>query len=237
MAEDPIKLFSTRAERYPQSDAGDSIRAGLEKTINQVPVFGPVTTLMMSRFWVPSATRRLEEWLKEFSDDFDRHCAECNVENLVKDEIFISASIQVARIAVGAHQQEKRRYLRNALLNVALGKGPDEVRQQIFLNAIEAFLPAHVKTLDVIWRGAGRVQWDQYSVPIPQRNYGAAIEIFAPELKGQTSLTEAVLADLRNRGFSTLGRADFPFPQGGLITNLGVEFLNFVLSPDDLPNR
>jgi hypothetical protein len=60
---------------------------------------------------------------------------------MVKDEIFISASIQIARVVVGTHQEEKRKYLRNALLNVALGKAPDELKQQIFLNAIEGFAP------------------------------------------------------------------------------------------------
>ena len=106
MTEGPIRLFATRAERFPQSD------------------------------------------------DFDRHCDDCRVENLIQNEAFISASIQVARIVVGTHQEEKRKYLRNALLNIALNKGPDEIRQQVFMNAIEAFSPAHVKAVDLIWRGS-----------------------------------------------------------------------------------
>jgi len=235
MAEESIKLFSTRAERYPQPDASDAVYSALEKTIDQVPVFGPATTLMMSRFWVPSASRRLEEWLKEFARDFDEHCSHCNIESLVNDEAFVSASIQVARIVVGTHQQEKWEYLRNALLSVAGGKGPDEVRQQIFLNSIEAFSPAHVKALDVIWRGGGRkIPWDENAIPIPQRNYGAAIGLIAPELKGQPSLLSAVLGDLRTRGFSTIAGPDLSFPQGGVITNLGIEFLNFVLRPPEI---
>jgi hypothetical protein len=91
------------------------LREAIEKGIEQVPVFGPITTFVTSRFWAPSASRRLEEWLKEFAEDFDRHCEDCSVENLVKDEAFISACIQVARIVTGTHQTEKRLYLRNAL--------------------------------------------------------------------------------------------------------------------------
>jgi hypothetical protein len=137
---------------------------------------------------------------------------------------------------MSTHQREKREYLRNALLNIATGKTSDEIKQQIFLNAVEAFSPAHVKALDLVWRGAGKQKlWEGSTVPIPRRTYGAAIDISAPELKEQVNLIGAILADLRNGGFSTLGGPDLSFPQGGLITNLGVEFLNFVLSPEDLP--
>ena len=138
MGETPMRLFATRAERLPQPDEGDMFRAAIERGIEQVPVVGPITTFIMSRFWAPSASRRLEEWLKELADDFDHYCERCTVENLVKDEVFISASIQIARIVVAAHQEEKRSYLRNALLNIAIGKRPEETKQQAFLNAVAA---------------------------------------------------------------------------------------------------
>lgn len=60
------------------------------------------------------------------------------IENLVRNEGFISAPIQMARIVTATHQEEKRTYLRNALLNIALRKSPDEVKQQVFLSAIDA---------------------------------------------------------------------------------------------------
>jgi hypothetical protein len=232
MAEDPIKLFANRAERLPQSDDSQTLREAIEKGIEQIPVAGPITTFVASRFWAPAGSRRLEEWLRDFADDFDRHCEGCKVENLIKDEVFISASIQVARIVVGTHQADKRLYLRNALLNIAMGKTADEVKQQIFLNAIEAFAPAHVQALNVI-RGV-KVPWDQNPGANSGRNYGAAIQIMVPELKGQDGLIRAVLVELRNRGFSDLSGPDTPFPAGAphTISNLGIEFLDFVLLPE-----
>lgn len=232
MPENPIKLFASRAERLPQSDENQTLREAIEKGIEQVPVAGPITNFIMSRFWAPSASVRLEEWLKEFADDFDRHCEECNAENLFKNEAFISASIQVARVVASTHQEEKRLYLRNALLNIAMGKTSDEFKQQTFLNAIDALSPAHVRVLHLLWSGAnGRIAWDQTNVPLRQRTYAAAMQIVAPELKGDPGLCETVLTDLRNRGFSKLGNGDLPFPQGPQTTNLGIEFLGFVLSP------
>jgi len=187
----------------------------------------------------PAVTRRRDEWFKELADALDqleKKIEGFKVAKLADNEAFVSATIQATRIAIGTHQREKCEYLRNALLNIAKGITSDEIKQQIFLNAIEAFTPAHIKALNVIWRGGGlKISWDENSIPIMQRNYGAAIEILAPEVKGQTSLIGAVLGDLRNRGLSNLGGPDLAFPQGGIITNLGVEFLNFVLSPEDLP--
>jgi hypothetical protein len=70
-------------------------------------------------------------------------------EDIEKHETFISASIKAAQIGLNTHEQEKREYLRNALLNVLLGTTADETKQQIFFNAIDAFAAAHVKALQV----------------------------------------------------------------------------------------
>ena len=59
MAEDPIKIFATHAERLPRVDDAQTFREAIEKVILQVPVAGPITTFVASRFWAPSASRRL----------------------------------------------------------------------------------------------------------------------------------------------------------------------------------
>jgi hypothetical protein len=237
MAEDPIKLFATRAERYPEPTEADTAQAITKAGIAAIPVIGGPINQVLSLVLTPAVGRRRDEWLKELADALDqmeKKFAGFRIEKLANNEAFVSATIQATLIAIGTHQREKREYLRNALLNIAKGITPDEIKQQVFLNAIEAFTPTHIKALNVIWRG-GNIGWDKNSIPMTQRTYGAAIEILAPEVKGQTSLIGAVLADLRNRGFSNLGGPDLAFPQGGIITNLGIEFLNFVQSPEDLP--
>ena len=239
MAEDPIKLFATRAERYPEPTEADTAQAIARAGIAAIPLVGGSINQVLALVLAPAVARRRDEWLKELADALDqmeKKVEGFKVENLADNEAFVSATIQATLIAIGTHQREKREYLRNALLNIAKGITSDEIKQQFFLNAIEAFTPAHIKALNVIWKGGGlKIGWDENSIPIMQRTYGAAIGILAPEVKGQTSLIGAVLADLRNRGFSNLGGADLAFPQGGTITNLGIEFLNFVLSPEDLP--
>lgn len=239
MSEKPIKLFATRSERYPESDSADTVQALAKAGIAAIPIVGGPLNQILSLVLSPAVARRRDEWFKELTDALDemeKKIEGFKVENLADNEAFVSAMIQATVIATRTHQREKRKYLRNALVNIAKGMTSDEIKQQVFLNAIEAFTAAHIKALNVLWRGGGlRISWDENSVPIMRRTYGAAIEISVPELKGQMILIEAVLADLRNRGFSNLGGPDIGFPQGGLISNLGIEFLNFVLSPEDLP--
>lgn len=238
MTEGPIKLFATRAERYPHPNDIDTTRTVLEKTAEFVPIFGPATVQVIGQFLVPGVERRREEWFRELADDFDRLKETVDgfsVENLAQNEALVSAMIQATRIAIGTHQEKKREHLRSALLNIALGTMPDEVKQQIFLNAIEAFAPAHVQALVLIRGAAQNIPWEKNAIPLHQRTYGSALGVIVPELKGQVSLIGAIFVDLRNRGFSSLSGPDLVFPQGGLITNLGAEFLNFVLRPEGFP--
>lgn len=152
-------------------------------------------------------------------------------EDLQKHEAFISASIRAAQISFNTHEQEKREYLRTALLNVLLGTTADETKQQIFFNAIDAFAAAHIKALQVL---AGRtpVPWPNTTITHTNRTFISAIEATMPKMKHQGPLIDAILNDLNNRGFATVSKSHLPYqPGGSSVTNLGLEFLRFVLDP------
>ncbi len=242
MSEEPIKLFSSMSERYPQPSDADAVHAAARGLISLIPLVGSPIDELLSLVLAPSVSRRRDDWLKELADvveETKRRMDGFKIEDLAQNEAFVSATIQATRIAAGTHKEEKRKILRNALLNIALGTGPDEDTQQIFLNIVDAFTASHVRVLDVLWRGpgliAGKTLWDQNRVPINVRNYGTAIELLVPELKGQGTLAEYILTDLRSRGFTQLNSLTMNFPQGGTITNMGVQFMLFVLHPDERP--
>ena len=156
MSNEPIKLFSTRAERYPKPDGSDHARAVFEKIAEQVHILGPVTVGVISEFLVPEIESRREEWLKELAAAVDKLESRREfppIEVLSKDKAFVSFIIKTSRIAIGTHQKEKWAMLRNALLNIATCKAPNELQEEIFLNAIEDFSVAHIKVLDVVRNG------------------------------------------------------------------------------------
>jgi len=241
MPEDPIKLFSTISGRYPQPGEADVVHAAARGLIALIPGMGGPIDELLSLVLAPSVSRRRDDWFKELADvieEIKKKVDGFKIEELARNEAFVSATIQATRIAAGTHKEEKRKILRNALLNIALGTGPDEDTQQIFLNIVDSFTVSHVRVLDVLWRGAGRMTgtlWDQNRIPMNARNYGTAIELLVPELKGQGTLAEYILTDLRNRGFTQLAALTNNFPQGGTITNMGIQFMRFVLHPDERP--
>lgn len=241
MAEEPIKLFSKMSERYPEPSDADVVHAGARALISLVPILGAPIEEVLSLVLAPSVSRRRDEWLKELADMFEELRSRVDgfrVEDLGKNEAFVTAVIQTTRIAASTHQEEKRKILRDALLNIALGTGPDEDTQQIFFGIVESFTVSHILVLDVLWRGAGRMTgalWDQNRVPMNARTYAAAIDVLVPELKGRVDLVKYILSDLRSRGLTELNSLSGSFPTGGTITGMGAQFLRFVLHPDERP--
>jgi len=233
MAEKPIKIFDTLEGRYPEAEDPDVVRGAVKVALSAIPVLGSPINELFSMVVTPSLERRRDDWFKEVAGVVDRLQENgFKVEELVGNELFVSAVIQTARIAIGTHREEKRTMLRNALLNVALGKGPQEDLQEVFLAAVDALSPLHMKVLRFLRTGLAELTkvgiWDPLR-PHSLGNYGAAIGELYPEMKGQDNVLLYIMTDLKNRGFSIVSRPADAFPQSPGVTNMGIEFLHFVL--------
>jgi hypothetical protein len=150
MAEEPTKLFASRAERYPQSTAADAAQGTARAALAAIPLVGGSITEVLSMVLAPAVERRKDQWLRELADGLDEVEAKVDgfkIENLQHDEAFVSAVIQASRSAISTHKQEKREALRNALLNIALGRGPGQDEEQIFLRYIDELTPWHIRIL------------------------------------------------------------------------------------------
>ncbi|HYK36171.1 hypothetical protein [Alloacidobacterium sp.] len=239
MAEDTTKLFATRSERYPQPSDTDKARDALEKIVQQIPVLGPATVHVIAQFLVPGVERRREEWFKELADDFDCLKEKVNgfIENLAQNEAFVTATIQATRIAIGTHQADKRRLLRNALLNIATSTAFSEDMQHIYLQWIEEFTSSHVKILHFLWTAVSRLAAANGGTLPRGRSFQDVLDESEPDFRNKGELTGQILNDLKSRGLVTGPQSmNFPFPQQ-VVTNQGGNFLQFVLRPEDIPNN
>jgi len=206
----------------------DKARTAIEKIAEQVPLLGPATVGVVSQFLMPAYQRRQEKWFKEWADDFDRleeRVASFTVEDIVQDEAFISAMIQATRVAMSTHQEEKRRALRHALLNIALSPTFDEEKQIVFLTLIEVLTVTHLVLL--------RLFSNRRAFPHEPR----------VRLMEQASMTNPMILDLTNRGLLIDPRASVAKTrdtEGSLLvlewlpTRLGKEFLAFITAPEAL---
>ena len=231
MAEGPIKLFSSLAERYPQPTGADMVQGIVRAGLAAIPIIGGPLPELLALVVTPSVERRREEWYKDLADTLERVIAKVDglkIEDLAQNEAFVSATIQASRIAIGNHQQEKRSLLRNALVNIAAGNGPDEDLQHIYLQLIDDFTPSHIKILHFLWTAVSRVAATNEKLLRQSLTYEEILDQFEPEFRGKSDLVQQVLTDLNRRGLSTLQAAKLVFPQQ-VVTNEGIAFLQFVL--------
>lgn len=228
MKEEPPKESPSLAESYPDPDFRDHAQTIARAAVSAIPLVGGSVNELLSGFFDSPVGQRRDQWLRQLAGIVE----ELTPKKLAGNQVFVSAAIQATRVAIGTHRDEKRQYLRNALLKIGMSPTADGTKEEIILNAIDSLSPAHVKALDLIWRGhTAALNWDAHNVPIPRRNYIAAIGIVAPEVSGQNDLIEHIIHELLNRGFSSMGRPDYPYPQSGMATNLGIEFLGYILNP------
>ena len=148
MAEDPIKLFSRRSERYPEADDGDLARKAVERAIEAVPG-GSIVTFVLSEFLPPALERRRDKFLKDLAEAVERleQKGLLTSQELVSNEPFVTAIVQATRAAIGNHRTEKLEALRSAVLNTGLGRLKDEDEQQLFLQYIDDLTPSHLAVL------------------------------------------------------------------------------------------
>ncbi len=87
MSDDLTKIFSTRAERYPELTAADTALGTSRAILAAIPVVGGSITEVLSMVLAPAVARRRDEWLKELADALDaveRQVEDFRIEDLEK---------------------------------------------------------------------------------------------------------------------------------------------------------
>jgi hypothetical protein len=150
---------------------------------------------------------------------------ELQPERLAENEAFISATMQAARIAISTHQREKLEYLRNALLNTALNRCPDEDKQTVFWDLIGSLSATHIVLLHYFDdRGAFS---HERRLTLMQRRELTDLMILEMASRGLLKDPRPYVA--RNReSEESLAKQDWS------LTPLGKEFLSFVAIPEPL---
>ena len=184
---------------------------------------GPAVTLLLG---APLQKRR-DEWLASLAERLTK--IESRFEDLQNDEQFITATLHASAIALRTHQAVKLEALRNAIMNVALGEAPDEVRQHLFLSWVDMFSGTHIRILSVF-----RNPQYETSHRVPG-SLTQVLEASLPELAGQSELYNQLWRDLWIRGLVNTERLQGMMTGSGLTqkrtTDMGDEFLRFISEP------
>ena len=242
MSDKPIELFASRAERYPEPTQSDVALGATRAALAAIPIVGGSVTELMSLVITPAVVRRRDQWLKDLADGLDQLEAKVDgfqISVLQDNEAFVSAVIEASKAAVGTHKREKHEALRNALLNIALRRTPDEDQQQIFVRYIDELTAWHIKFLALFEDPpkllAARVIRNSYYIGAGSQ----VLEDVYPELAGKRELYDQIAADLDARGL--IGGTAFlhgSMSAQGMVskrtTALADAFLAFISEPPEL---
>ena len=187
----------------------------------------------------PIRGKRFSTWCEQMRlrlNDLSRKVEGLTPETLAQDEAFFSTFSRATQAALNTHHDEKLEALRNAVLNVSVGKAPSEDKQSMFLNWIERFSVLHLRILgfaEDTERYSGK--WTKVGPgTIPIHQY---IAIGLPDVATEFQLVNAVVSELGSLGLIGVSSAAGPIPTfSRWITNLGEEFLRFIREPVVVPD-
>ena len=217
---------------------GDWAHTIAKGALSAIPAVGGPAAELLAAIIVPPLARRRDEWIRALADGL--HVLEARVEGftiagLAENEAFVSTVMQATTVAVRTHQQEKREALRNAVLNVAAGRAPDEDRQGMFLSWEDTFTAWHLRLLRVFQDP--RLAVGNRADDIGMGSLGHLIERLFPELRREPAFYDQVWRDLYTRGLTNTDSLHATMTGNGLVskrtTELGDVFLSFIAVPPE----
>ncbi|WP_430251267.1 hypothetical protein [Neorhizobium sp. DAR64860/K0K1] len=186
----------------------------------------------------PLAKRR-EEWFRLVGEailDLQENVEGFDPSSLSDNEEFISCVYEATHLAMKTHREFKRRALKNAIVNTALGMTLDESLRGRFMANVDIFSAAHVRMLSVLHDPRSF----ETCVTVSQ---GLAMGSQSDVIRGEISKSEMpdnvfklVVSDLEREGF--INGSVTGMMTGGesmlskRTTEIGDLFLRFVTQPD-----
>jgi hypothetical protein len=161
-----------------------------------------------------------------------------DLEALRENDLFIDTVLYATQLALRTSENEKIEYLRNAILNTALGDTPEQSLTKMFLNFIDAFTVWHIKILSLFddpdcW-------FKTHNKLFPNLTMGGLSNVIQeayPELKGQDDFCNLIWEDLKRAGLHNTGSLHAMMSAQGLLasrtTDFGKQFLAFIRNQTD----
>ena len=197
----------------PKPAKGDIAHAIAKAAISVVPVVGGPGVELFQALVQPPIEKRRVAWMEQVGEKL-RELEERGVDlsALQNDEQFITSVMQASAAAIRTHQQAKLDALKNAIINIALGDGPDETYQHLLLGFVDQFTEMHFRLLAFA------------RAPVPQAGIsmgglGDVLEQNIPSMRGQKTLYTQLWKDLYNRGLVNTDNLHTTMTANGLAEN------------------
>jgi hypothetical protein len=224
------------ATEKPKPSKGDVAHTIVRAGLSAVPVVGGPAAELFSAIIVPPLTKRRDEWVESIANELRELENEgFRIDNLSRNETFVTIVMHATQIAIRNHQQEKLHALRNAVVNTALDIGIDDDSKQTFLEYVDALTPSHLRVLEFL--NNPRSYGERHAVKFGSYTTGGVETILVeaiPELKGKREFYDQLVKDLHARGLVSADEHDIHVTtsETGMFssrtTETGRKFLAFV---------
>lgn len=178
----------------PKPSKGDAAHALAKAGLSAIPVVGGPAVELFQFLIQPPIERRRNAWMTEIGERLkDLEDQGLRLEDLQNNDRFITAVVLASTAALRTHQTEKIAALRNAILHIAVGQGPEETIQHLLFSFIDELSEMHLRVLTFARK------------PMPSANISAGalshvLEANIPALRGQHALYDQLWKDLYLRG-------------------------------------
>ena len=234
--EDPNQL--------PKETFGDHVHTVARMVLGAFPVVGSSVVELLNKLLPSPIERRRNEYVQSLGEGLEKLVAmeAVSIEELQKDEAFVTAVMQTSAAAIRNHQKEKLDALRNAALNAALPNALDDSYQQIFINIVDVSTEWHIRILNLLQDPRRWYRDNNNRLPeIHSRCSLTTVFIHAyPELRNRKDFYELVLSDLEKQGLVINGTSHLEVIDDKAFekrtTALGDRFLAFITEPEQLKN-
>jgi hypothetical protein len=226
--------------KKPEPDSKDYAYAIVKGAISSIPlpILPGVAAEVMSLILASPLSKRQDEWITSIANglvELQERIDGFKLEDLSKNESFVSCVLHSTQAAIRTHQEEKLIALQNAVLNSALPNAPEDDLQLIFINWIGEFTTWHLRVLKLF---DSPTKWaEENNTQFPTSWYMGGIDQvlgFAyPEIVKDETIYHQIFSDLNSKGLA--GLSSGMMSARGMLesrtSTMGKRFLRFISSP------
>jgi hypothetical protein len=232
--DDPKKTIKNDITKIPTHSVGDVAHTLARAGLAALPYYGGSAAELFNAIIIPPLTKRKDEWVQSIGIglmEVERKIDDFSLDNLSKNEDFITIVMHATSVAIRNHQEEKLRALRNAVINSSLPNNAlDEDLQIMFINIIDFLTPSHLLVLSrvndpLMHGGKPLTDWSRVSVRISEK---------FPEFIGKENFLNQIISDLHSYGLIQKDSSKMNLFDGEFMlsskTILGTQFVAFITS-------
>jgi len=207
----------------PKPSKGDVAHALIKAGISAIPLVGGPGVELFQYVVQPPIEKRRTEWMEQVGEKLlELERRGIDLAALQDNPQFITALMQATTASIRTHQQIKLDALKNAIINIALGDGPDETYQHLLLGFIDDFTEMHFRVLSF-------AKDPRVPAGMSMGGIGHVLEDNIPSLRDQSTLYKQLWKDLYVRGLVNTESVNATMSGNGLSQSRTTEVGNTML--------